>query len=110
MKYFPISYKSLSRTKNLVLLLLIIFPFTFQSNLMAIEASRFKKDVTREYNTCEKKRKILDKAVCMTVLRSRLENDLEYDSKQGYYYRNSYGNSGLIIRHQENLKTIQIKN
>lgn len=98
MKCLPISDKLLSRTKNLVLLLLIIFPFTFQSNLMAIEASRFKKDVTREYNTCEKKRKILDKAVCMTVLRSRLENDLEYDSKRGYYYRNSYGGSGLIIR------------
>lgn len=78
------------QTKNLVLLLSIIFLFTFQSSLMAIEASRFKKRVTREYNYCEKKRKILDKAVCMAILRSRLERSLEYDSTRGYYYQDSY--------------------
>ena len=90
MKCIHIFYKSLSRTKNLVLLLLIIFPFTFQSNLMAIDTSRFKKKVTREYNTCERKRIIIEKAVCMTILRSRLERNLEYDLERGYYYQSTY--------------------
>lgn len=87
---------------NLVALLFIIFSFTHQNSLMAIDASRFKKRVTREYNTCERKRQIIEKAVCMTILRSRLERNLKYDLERGYYYqstyRSIYGSSDFTIR------------
>lgn len=84
--------KFFARKRNLVALLLIIFTFTYQNNIMAIDASRFKKKVTREYNTCERKRRIIEKAVCMTILRSRLERNLKYDLEREYYYQSTYQN------------------
>lgn len=105
--------KFFARKRNLVALLLIIFTFTYQNNIMAIDASRFKKKVTREYNTCERKRRIIEKAVCMTILRSRLERNLKYDLEREYYYQstyqNIYGSSDSITRTFREFENYSIK-
>ncbi|WP_144870547.1 hypothetical protein [Hyella patelloides] len=66
------------KLSNISLFLPVVICLVFNLDTKLVEAYPSRREAVREYDICEKRKEILDKVTCMTVLRNGLEGNYYY--------------------------------